>query len=193
MNTRDGKHIFITIWRGVAVEGANVTSCLFPSQPSGSEGQTDDIHKERERLRLVLKQMGRIKCPSEVCITSFFLSLSLSFFPTLHSVMSFRLIFQLIKVLFPPSSCANLSFVFSFYLSQPFFPWGLLPTSWPETHGYSALLMLQCKKRNNLKCPHTENLSTPLLFHVFLIKFSSCYIPITSHQRKWKAFRGSCT
>lgn len=64
---------------------ANVTLCLCPSQPSGSEGQTDDIHKERERLRLVLKQMGRIKCPSEVCIPS--LSFSLSFFPTLSSLV----------------------------------------------------------------------------------------------------------
>ncbi|XP_029689035.1 zinc finger protein 512B isoform X4 [Takifugu rubripes] len=40
-------------------------------KPSGSEGQTDDIHKERERLRLVLKQMGRIKCPSEGCSSHF--------------------------------------------------------------------------------------------------------------------------
>lgn len=56
---------------GVVVEHTYVTLCLLPSQPSGSEGQTDDIHKERERLRLVLKQMGRIKCPSEVCSTSF--------------------------------------------------------------------------------------------------------------------------
>ncbi|XP_038578334.1 zinc finger protein 512B isoform X8 [Micropterus salmoides] len=36
-------------------------------KPSGSEGQTGDKHKERERLRRVLKQMGRIKCPSEHC------------------------------------------------------------------------------------------------------------------------------
>ncbi|MEQ2192198.1 hypothetical protein XENOCAPTIV_008394 [Xenoophorus captivus] len=34
--------------------------------PSGSEGQTGSEHEERERLRRVLKQMGRIKCPSEV-------------------------------------------------------------------------------------------------------------------------------
>lgn len=104
------------------MEGANVTSCLFPTQPSGSEGQTDDIHKERERLRLVLKQMGRIKCPSEVCITSFSRSLSLSHsFPPLCSVMSFRLIFPAFKVLFPFSSCANSGFVSPFtYLSLSF-------------------------------------------------------------------------
>ncbi|MEQ2185638.1 hypothetical protein GOODEAATRI_020289, partial [Goodea atripinnis] len=39
-----------------------------PSQPSGSEGQTGSEHEERERLRRVLKQMGRIKCPSEVAV-----------------------------------------------------------------------------------------------------------------------------
>uniref|UniRef100_A0A1A7YU76 Zinc finger protein 512B n=1 Tax=Iconisemion striatum TaxID=60296 RepID=A0A1A7YU76_9TELE len=37
------------------------------TKPSGSEGQTDSKHEERERLRRVLKQMGRIKCPSEHC------------------------------------------------------------------------------------------------------------------------------
>ncbi|XP_061591954.1 zinc finger protein 512B isoform X1 [Cololabis saira] len=37
------------------------------SKPSGSEGQTANEHEERERLRRVLKQMGRIKCPSEHC------------------------------------------------------------------------------------------------------------------------------
>ncbi|XP_054868702.1 zinc finger protein 512B isoform X6 [Amphiprion ocellaris] len=36
-------------------------------KPSGSEGQTGNEHEERERLRRVLKQMGRIKCPSEHC------------------------------------------------------------------------------------------------------------------------------
>ncbi|XP_045911785.1 zinc finger protein 512B isoform X2 [Micropterus dolomieu] len=40
-------------------------------KPSGSEGQTGDKHKERERLRRVLKQMGRIKCPSEGCSAHF--------------------------------------------------------------------------------------------------------------------------
>lgn len=48
----------------------DVTVGLFPPQPSGSEGQTSNENEERERLRRVLKQMGRIKCPSEVC-TSF--------------------------------------------------------------------------------------------------------------------------
>uniref|UniRef100_A0A8C8DMP1 Zinc finger protein 512B n=1 Tax=Oryzias sinensis TaxID=183150 RepID=A0A8C8DMP1_9TELE len=37
------------------------------TKPSGSEGQTSNENEERERLRRVLKQMGRIKCPSEHC------------------------------------------------------------------------------------------------------------------------------
>ncbi|XP_068606954.1 zinc finger protein 512B [Brachionichthys hirsutus] len=41
------------------------------TKPTGSEGQTGDNHKERERLRQVLKQMGRIKCPSEGCSAHF--------------------------------------------------------------------------------------------------------------------------
>ncbi|CAI5647767.1 unnamed protein product [Oreochromis niloticus] len=41
------------------------------SKPSGSEGQTGNEHEERERLRRVLKQMGRIKCPSEGCSAHF--------------------------------------------------------------------------------------------------------------------------
>ncbi|XP_054610557.1 zinc finger protein 512B isoform X5 [Dunckerocampus dactyliophorus] len=36
------------------------------SKPSWSEGQMEDEHEERERLRRILKQMGKIKCPSEV-------------------------------------------------------------------------------------------------------------------------------
>ncbi|XP_038578329.1 zinc finger protein 512B isoform X3 [Micropterus salmoides] len=48
--------------------GTRLCDVVFdPPQPSGSEGQTGDKHKERERLRRVLKQMGRIKCPSEHC------------------------------------------------------------------------------------------------------------------------------
>ncbi|KAM8753919.1 zinc finger protein 512B isoform 2-T2 [Acanthopagrus schlegelii] len=43
------------------------TMAEHSTKPSGSEGQTGDTHKERERLRLVLKQMGRIKCPTERC------------------------------------------------------------------------------------------------------------------------------
>uniref|UniRef100_A0A8P4GGM4 Zinc finger protein 512B n=1 Tax=Dicentrarchus labrax TaxID=13489 RepID=A0A8P4GGM4_DICLA len=43
------------------------TMAEHTTKPSGSEGQTGDKHKERERLRRVLKQMGRIKCPSEHC------------------------------------------------------------------------------------------------------------------------------
>lgn len=54
-----------------------------PPQPSGSERQTGDKQEERERLRRVLKQMGRIKCPSEV-LTPFLSSL-----PLLPSSFSF--------------------------------------------------------------------------------------------------------
>ncbi|XP_029973703.1 zinc finger protein 512B isoform X2 [Salarias fasciatus] len=43
------------------------TMAEHSSKPSGSEGQTGSEHEERERLRQVLKQMGRIKCPSEHC------------------------------------------------------------------------------------------------------------------------------
>ncbi|XP_035513484.1 zinc finger protein 512B isoform X6 [Morone saxatilis] len=47
------------------------TMAEHTTKPSGSEGQTGDKHKERERLRRVLKQMGRIKCPSEGCSAHF--------------------------------------------------------------------------------------------------------------------------
>ncbi|XP_070695712.1 zinc finger protein 512B isoform X4 [Pempheris klunzingeri] len=47
------------------------TMAEHSTKPSGSEGQTGDKHKERERLRRVLKQMGRIKCPSEGCSAHF--------------------------------------------------------------------------------------------------------------------------
>ncbi|XP_074537349.1 zinc finger protein 512B isoform X2 [Halichoeres trimaculatus] len=47
------------------------TMAEHSTKPSGSEGQTDDKHNERERLRRVLKQMGRIKCPSEGCSAHF--------------------------------------------------------------------------------------------------------------------------
>ncbi|XP_075884625.1 zinc finger protein 512B isoform X3 [Nelusetta ayraudi] len=47
------------------------TMAEHATKPSGSEGQTGDIHEERERLRLVLKQMGRIKCPTEGCSAHF--------------------------------------------------------------------------------------------------------------------------
>ncbi|XP_069382061.1 zinc finger protein 512B isoform X13 [Paralichthys olivaceus] len=43
------------------------TMAEHSTKPSRSEGQTGDEHEERERLRRVLKQMGRIKCPSEHC------------------------------------------------------------------------------------------------------------------------------
>ncbi|XP_026187303.1 zinc finger protein 512B isoform X6 [Mastacembelus armatus] len=47
------------------------TMAEHTTKPSGSEGQTGDEHEDRERLRRVLKQMGRIKCPSEGCSAHF--------------------------------------------------------------------------------------------------------------------------
>uniref|UniRef100_A0A3Q3M3T3 Zinc finger protein 512B n=1 Tax=Mastacembelus armatus TaxID=205130 RepID=A0A3Q3M3T3_9TELE len=47
------------------------TMAEHTTKPSGSEGQTGDEHEDRERLRRVLKQMGRIKCPSEHCGKSY--------------------------------------------------------------------------------------------------------------------------
>ncbi|XP_031701006.1 zinc finger protein 512B isoform X2 [Anarrhichthys ocellatus] len=47
------------------------TMAEHSTKPSGSEGQTGDKHEEREHLRRVLKQMGRIKCPSEGCSAHF--------------------------------------------------------------------------------------------------------------------------
>uniref|UniRef100_UPI0037E8B430 zinc finger protein 512B isoform X3 n=1 Tax=Semicossyphus pulcher TaxID=241346 RepID=UPI0037E8B430 len=47
------------------------TMAEHSTKPSGSEGQTGDKHNERERLRRVLKQMGRIKCPREGCSAHF--------------------------------------------------------------------------------------------------------------------------
>ncbi|XP_020785451.2 zinc finger protein 512B isoform X2 [Boleophthalmus pectinirostris] len=41
------------------------------TKSSGNDDQTMDEHEERERLRRVLKQMGRIKCPSEGCSAHF--------------------------------------------------------------------------------------------------------------------------
>ncbi|XP_014861917.1 PREDICTED: zinc finger protein 512B isoform X4 [Poecilia mexicana] len=47
------------------------TMAEHSTKPSGSEGQTGNEHEERERLRRVLKQMGRIKCPTEGCSAHF--------------------------------------------------------------------------------------------------------------------------
>ncbi|XP_023654671.2 zinc finger protein 512B isoform X2 [Paramormyrops kingsleyae] len=41
------------------------------SQPSGGEGQAGDEQEERDRLRRVLKQMGRLKCPVQGCSAHF--------------------------------------------------------------------------------------------------------------------------
>ncbi|XP_018612288.1 zinc finger protein 512B isoform X1 [Scleropages formosus] len=40
-------------------------------QPSGREGPEGDEQQERERLRKVLKQMGKLKCPNEGCSAHF--------------------------------------------------------------------------------------------------------------------------
>ncbi|XP_061113316.1 zinc finger protein 512B isoform X1 [Conger conger] len=39
--------------------------------PSGSDGQAGNGQEERERLRRVLKQMGKLKCPNEGCSAHF--------------------------------------------------------------------------------------------------------------------------
>uniref|UniRef100_A0A096M4G8 Zinc finger protein 512B n=1 Tax=Poecilia formosa TaxID=48698 RepID=A0A096M4G8_POEFO len=51
------------------------TMAEHSTKPSGSEGQTGNEHEERERLRRVLKQMGRIKCPTEGTMIAHFSSL----------------------------------------------------------------------------------------------------------------------
>lgn len=82
----------------------------------------------------------------------FFLSL---FFSLILSYSSpcyvFRINFPVYKSTFSSLVMCQFKFCFCFHLSQPFFPLGLLPTSWPETHESSVLLMLQCKKEKELK------------------------------------------
>ena len=130
--------------------------CVCSPQPSGSEGQTGDKHKERERLRRVLKQMGRIKCPSEVCAPSFFLSpflfSFLSFFTTLaFSCPSFPFLRLLClsrhiflsphlpaSILFLPFPQAPLFVSASFYLAPSFFLYALFLTCCPKPHQHSA-------------------------------------------------------
>ncbi|KAL4655331.1 zinc finger protein 512B-like isoform X1 [Arapaima gigas] len=41
------------------------------NKPSGSKGSEGDEQQERDRLRRVLKQMGKLKCPSEGCSAHF--------------------------------------------------------------------------------------------------------------------------
>ncbi|KAM9428792.1 zinc finger protein 512B-like isoform 2-T3 [Salvelinus alpinus] len=48
------------------------TMAEHSSKALGSEDQMGDGQEERERLRRVLKQMGRIKCPRESCSAHFF-------------------------------------------------------------------------------------------------------------------------
>lgn len=157
---------------------------FVPPQPSGSEGQTGDELEERERLRRVLKQMGRIKCPSEVCATSFFLCPFLfSFLPfvstlaflcpsfpfvqlsylSCHIFLSPRLP---VSMFFLPFPQALLCVSASSYLSLPF-PLCLVLDMLPKTTSTLCfpLLTLQCKKqweraaKNRLYCDmfsHTE-------------------------------------
>uniref|UniRef100_A0A8C7NB89 Zinc finger protein 512B n=1 Tax=Oncorhynchus kisutch TaxID=8019 RepID=A0A8C7NB89_ONCKI len=48
------------------------TMAEHSSKALGSEDQMGDVQLERERLRRVLKQTGRIKCPKESCSAHFF-------------------------------------------------------------------------------------------------------------------------
>lgn len=189
MNTHDGKHIFISIWKsvwgtGVVVKRVNVRLCLFPFQPSGSEGQTDDIHKERERLRLVLKQMGRIKCPSEVCIPSFSLSLSLSFLLFALLCLSYSFFYNFQK-LFPLLSCVNLRFFFPpFNYLSPVSP---EVCSWQVGRNHINILHYShysAKRERSENVLTLKNWESAPFSSVFLMKVHSRYIPITSHQRK---------
>ncbi|KAL1249683.1 hypothetical protein QQF64_020688, partial [Cirrhinus molitorella] len=51
--------------------GLNYHSMADHIKPSASENVSEEEQEERERLRCVLKQMGRIKCPSEGCSAHF--------------------------------------------------------------------------------------------------------------------------
>uniref|UniRef100_A0A8C1D036 Zinc finger protein 512B n=1 Tax=Cyprinus carpio carpio TaxID=630221 RepID=A0A8C1D036_CYPCA len=51
--------------------GLNYHSMSDHIKPSPSENVSEEEQEERERLRCVLKQMGRIKCPSEGCSAHF--------------------------------------------------------------------------------------------------------------------------
>ena len=141
--------------------------CVCSPQPSGSEGQTGDKHKERERLRRVLKQMGRIKCPSEVCAPSFFLSpflfSFLSFFTTLaFSCPSFPFLRLLclsrhiflsphlpVSILFRPFPQALLFVSASFLPLSLLFPLCLVLDMLPKTTSTLCfpLLTLECKRQ----------------------------------------------
>lgn len=129
MNIRDRKHILVAFFFFLVMRKWGVWWCdsvFVPPQPSGSEGQTGNEHEERERLRRVLKQMGRIKCPSEVCTSSFYLVLSS--FTVSHSILLLlSCVFHFMSH-FCPSSSASFDFIsllssgssfvpFSFYIS----------------------------------------------------------------------------
>ncbi|KAA0706829.1 Zinc finger protein 512B [Triplophysa tibetana] len=51
--------------------GLNYHSMADHAKPSASENVAGEEQEERERLRRVLKQMGRIKCPNEGCSAHF--------------------------------------------------------------------------------------------------------------------------
>lgn len=210
MNNRDGKHIFITIFfktggRGRCCGGTRLCDIVFvPPQPSGSEGQTGDKHKERERLRRVLKQMGRIKCPSEVCTPSFFLCpflLSfLSFFTTLAFLcpsFPFVQLFCLSYHIFPMSSSASFNFVSPFSSGSSFCVCLLLPLSLlfplclvldmlPKTTSTLCfpLLTLECKRQREEE-KELQKIDS-LLWHVLTEKLavSSCFLCLFNSNRK---------
>lgn len=143
--------------------GTRLCDVVFdPPQPSGSEGQTGDKHKERERLRRVLKQMGRIKCPSEVCSRPFFLCPFLSFFTTLAflvscisicpSSLSFTSHFPLYSsasfdFVSPFSSGSSLFVSASFYLSPLLFPLCLVLDMLPKTTSTLCFPLLTLERK----------------------------------------------
>lgn len=73
---------FNSKWKSMCSGDTRLCDIVFASpQPSGSDDQTLDEQEEREILRRVLKQMGRIKCPSEVC------TLTMGIFDFIHSIL----------------------------------------------------------------------------------------------------------
>lgn len=173
---------------------------LVSPQPSGNEGQTGNIHKERERLRLVLKQMGRIKCPSEVCSPSFFcVPFSFPFSHSLLVLLSNLLHFHLSDFHNTFSSLIICQFQFwspfssgspfCFCLLLPLIPFSYMPCSWHVAQNHINTLLpithtrVQKAERGGeraaknrlyaLTCPHIEKWAV-----------SSCFLCLfnSSHQ-----------
>lgn len=188
--------------RGKCCGGTHLFDVVFvPPQPSGSEGQTGDIHKERERLRLVLKQMGRIKCPSEVCCPSLFcVPFSFPFSQSLRLLLSHVLHFPLpdFHNTFSSLVMRQFYFCFFFFLRLPFSflppftsltPFSYMPCSWHVAQNHINTLLpithtrVQKAERGReraakhrlyaLTCHHTEKLTV-----------SSCFLCLfnCSHQ-----------